>query len=130
MDYILTSAKKVLDFFSGYPEIVALIGGTFIGYVFTIMIETYFLPIETDFEKLRRQKGLTFIMCWGASGAASAILWAFLDPRDIRAERITVSYLVGVLSFAAYPMLARLATYFWPKVGSAWTAIKPPENKP
>lgn len=121
IDEVVEGVRKALDVASHYPDVVALVFGTLIGYVFTVMVELYFLPIETDPGRLRRQKGLTFILCWIASGACSSVLWSFLDPADSRKERIMISYLVGVLSFAAYPFLAKVATNLWPKIGSAWS---------
>lgn len=121
MDEIVGAVGKSLSLFAHYPDVTALILGTLIGYVLVLMIETYFLPVETDPVKIRKQKGLTFILCWVFSGGASAILWRFLDPSDKPGERLIVSYLVGVLSFAAYPLIGRIITRFIPSVGSAWS---------
>lgn len=125
MDSPLHWLGQLLDLVSRFPDIVALVVGSLIGYVFTAMMELYFLPLTEDAAQKRLQKGLTFVLCWLASGTASAILWVFLDPRDRPAMRISISYLVAVLSFAGYPFLAKVATGLFPKIGSAWA--KPPQ---
>jgi hypothetical protein len=125
MDDTVHGVGTALKLASDYPDIIALIVGSLIGWVFVVMIETYFLPTETDPTRLRRQKGLTFILTWLSSGAASSILWGFLDPRDRRAERVIISYLVGILAFATYPLVGRLITRFFPSVGSAWSPRDP-----
>lgn len=127
MDEALHGAQRALELIAQYPDAVSVVLGTLAGYVLTVMVETYFLPTETDAARLRRQKGLTFLFCWLASGAASSLLWSVLDPKDARGERIIVSYVVGVFAFAGYPFLAKVATSLWPRIGSAWSApVKPP----
>jgi hypothetical protein len=121
----LDAISKALALIASYPDVVALILGSLIGYVFTVMIERYFLPIYTDPKDQRRQQGLTFLLCWLASATCSSLLWLFLDPKDRPFERIAISLLVGVLSFPGYPFLAKLATSLYPKVGSAWSNHRP-----
>ena len=124
MDWILSGIKNALALVAQYPDVLSLVLGTLIGFVFTTMIEWYFLPQYTDPGTRRRQQGLTFILCWIASSYASAVLWALLDPSDAPSFRIKVSILVGVLSFPGYPLIAKLATAIMPRIGSAW-ASKP-----
>lgn len=117
-------ADKWLALAAHYPDLIALLVGTLVGYVFTTMIELYFLPIYTDEKDQRRQKGLTFIFCWLVSGTCSAIIWVFIDPADPPLMRISISYIVSVLSFAGYPVIAKVATVLLKRVGidlgSAW----------
>lgn len=120
--------RQLLDLGVNYPDLVSLVLGTLIGYVFTAMMELYFLPLTTNAIDKRKQQRLTFVLCWLASGTASAILWVFLDPKDKPAMRISISYLVSVMSFAGYPFLAKVATGLWPRIGSSWA--KPPADKP
>lgn len=110
-----------LSLASHYPDLVAILIGTLVGYVFTVTVEAYFLPTPPS----RRQKGLTFLICWLASGTASGILWAFLDPKDPPKMRIAISFTVSILSFAGYPIIARIASTllkrFGVDMGSAWS---------
>jgi len=110
----------LLNLGQNWPDLVALGTGSLVGYVFTAMIELYFLPILTNEAEKRRQKGLTFLLCWFASTACSTILWAFMDPKDPVAMRVSVSCIVSILSFAGYPLIAQVATNFFPRLGSAW----------
>ena len=110
----------IVNLGSHYPDLLCLAVGSLVGYTLTVMVESYFLPVAVTPDSIRKQKGLTFLFCWLVSGAASAILWVFLDPADPPAMRIAVSYVVGVLSFPGYPFLAKVATSIWPRVGSAW----------
>jgi hypothetical protein len=121
VDAVTRWVGQLIDLGNHYPDLLALLAGSLIGYTFTVMFEAYFLPVTTVPAELRRQKQVTIIVCWLVAGAASAILWVFLDPRDPPSMRITVSYLVAILAFPGYPFLAKLATSVWPKVGSAWS---------
>lgn len=110
----------VLNIGGHNPDLVALLVGNLVGFVFTCMIERYFLPVSSSQEQMRRLQGLTFIICWLASGTASAILWVSMDPADALSVRLGVSYTISILSFAGYPIIARLATNLFPKIASAW----------
>jgi hypothetical protein len=117
--------EKWLAVLSHYPDLIALLVGSLVGYVFTAMVEMYFLPIYTDPVQQRRQQGLTFLLCWFTSAGASTVLWTFIDHGDPMQMRIWISVVVGVLSFAGYPLVARVATSilkrFGIELGSAWT---------
>ena len=128
MDWAVDGLRKALALIAQYPDVLSLIAGTLIGFTFTTMIERYFLPQYTGPNDRRQQQGLTFILCWGASSYASAVLWALIDPKDSPRFRITVSVLVGVLSFPGYPLIAKVVTGLWPRLGSAWASPpKPPQ---
>lgn len=113
-------AKWIVGLGEHYPDLVALIVGNLVGFVFTCMMERYFLPVRTAPSEIRRMQGLTFVLCWMASGTASAILWVSMDPTDPLSVRLGVSYTISILSFAGYPFIARVATGLFPKIGSAW----------
>lgn len=121
----LFDASKWLALAAHYPDLIALIVGTMVGFVFTMMIDFYFLPVYTDAARQRWQKGITFLICWASSTAASVGLWTFLDPPDPWGMRIVVSLIVSVLSFFAYPYLAQIAAVVLKKCGvdlsSAWS---------
>lgn len=117
--------KRWLDLAAHYPDLIALVIGSLVGYVFTMMIELYFLPVVTEPSAVRQQKGLTFIICWLASTFCSTVLWRYMDSADPFAMRFAVSAIVSVLSFAAYPLIARIGTALLAKfgvdLGSAWS---------
>lgn len=119
-------ADKWLTLASHWPDIVSLIVGTVVGFIFTMMIDLYFLPVYTDTAQQRRQQGLTFLLCWGASTAASVGMWTFLDGADSWSERIVVSLIVSVPAFWGYPYIARIASGLLKKflnidLSSAWS---------
>ena len=99
---------------------LALLGGSLSGYVLTVMLERYFLPIALRPDEIRRQKGLTFLFCWVASSTASAGLWWALDPVYRFGPRLVICYVLGVLTFPAYPIIARYLSDRFPRIASAW----------
>ena len=125
MEDVVRWVRELLDTGEHYPDLVALLVGTLVGYVFVLMSRGRTSRLLPTDDTRRRMKGLTFILTWLASGTASGILWAFLDPNDPPQMRVTISFLVSILSFPGYPLLAKLATAFMPSIGSAW-AKEPP----
>lgn len=120
--------KKVTSLVGDYPDLFILLLGGLIGYVLTLMLERYFLPIVQDPEAKRHQKGATFIFCWIVSGTASVLLWGALDPAKPLYARVVIGYLVNALTFLVYPVLARMATNKWPAIGTAWSKDCPPDD--
>lgn len=102
------SLEQLLALSEHYPDLLAQLIGNLAGFVFTSMIEAYFLPQYTDPNEQRHQQGLTFLLCWFTSAGASAVLWTFFEtpPHPLR-MRLAVSLVIGVLSFPGYPWLMR-----------------------
>lgn len=109
-----------LAFAGSHVDILAVLLGSVVGYVLTVTLERYFLPIVQDPAARRRQRGFTFLFCWLASGTGSALLWWALEPATPPSVRLTVSYVLGVLAFPVYPVLAAWLTERFPAIGSAW----------
>lgn len=117
---MLETIQTWLSAAANYFGLGSVIIGCMVGYVLTVMLERYFLPVVHDAQEKRRQRGLTFVFCWLASGTASALLWWALDGEHPVSARVTISYTIGVLSFVAYPVLANHLTAKYPAIGSAW----------
>jgi hypothetical protein len=112
-----------LAFAGSHIDAVAVLVGSLVGYVLTVTLERYFLPIARDPAVRRRQRGFTFLVCWLASGTGSALLWWSLEPATAVSVRLTVSYVLGVLAFPVYPVLAAWLTARFPAIGSAWAQV-------
>ena len=118
---MLEELQRWVTAVSGYLGPLSFIGGSLVGFTLTASIERYFLPIAIDPAAKRRQKGITFLFCWWASGTASSLLWWALAGDDPLFMRLTVSFVLGVLSFRAYPPIIRWADKkAQGQIGSAW----------
>ncbi len=114
-----------LAFAGQHIGILAVLVGSLVGYVLTVMLERYFLPLVQGRAARRRQRGFTFLFCWLASGTGSALLWWALEPATPPSVRLTISYVLGVLAFPVYPVLADWLTAKFPAIGSAWAKDDP-----
>lgn len=118
--------NKWLSMASHWPDLISLVVGTVVGFVLTMMIDLYFLPVYADAQQQRRQQGLTFLLCWTTSALASIGMWWALDNEDKWNVRIIVSVIVSVPSFWGYPYLARIVAGLLKKflgidLSSAWS---------
>lgn len=111
---------RLLSIAAHWPDLTCVAVGGAVACVLTLALEWFFLPIVEDLALKRRQKGQTFLFCWGLSGSLSTILWRLWDPADPFLVVFATSFIVGPLPFVVYPALARLATKFVPAIGSAW----------
>ena len=100
----------LFNFGEHWPDLTSLVVGSIAGYLLTLAIERYFLPLPLDAQVKRRQQGLTFLICWVASAIASVLMWGAIDPTDSLGMRVSVSSVVGVIGFFGYPAVARAAT--------------------
>ena len=114
----------ILGLGTNWPDLTSLIVGSGAGFLLTLALERYFLPVALDPEVKRHQQGLTFIFCWLTSTAASVLMWGAIDGHDPLAMRMAVSSVVSVAGFFGYPALARAMTARWPMLGSAWESTK------
>lgn len=112
----------ILNVGAHQPDLVCLLVGGLAAFLLTVAIERYFLPTTADAAAKRRQQGVTFLLCWGASVVFSSLMWWALDPADKLGVRVTVSLIVGVLTTSLYPALARWLTARYPSIGSAWVS--------
>lgn len=118
-----------IAFGAAHIKIAAVITGSAVGYVLTVMLERYFLPIVYAPEARRRQKGMTFLFCWLASGTGSALLWWAIEPGFPAGPRVAICYVLGVLAFPVYPIVARALTERFPLIGSAWAKADPDDGQ-
>lgn len=105
------------------PDLLSLVVGSVAAFAATIALEAFFLPNTTDPEVRRRQKGYTFLVCWGASSMASSGMWFAIDPIDPPHVRWIVCIVVSAPCFFAYPIIARYLTAKFPAIGTAWDGI-------
>lgn len=114
----------VLNIWEHYPDLGVLVIGSVSGWLLTVGLELYFMPIATDPETKRRQKGYTFLFCWLVTAFISSMLWWVLDPIDPLRLRVTVSTVVSIMGWFAYPTIAKYLTSKFPSIGSAWSKIE------
>lgn len=100
--------------------LTAMLVGSFAGWLLTLALERYFLPLVRDEQAKRRQQGLTFLFCWLTCGTCMALMWWALDRETDASIRLIVSYISAILPWFLYPILARKATKHVPEIGSAW----------
>jgi hypothetical protein len=105
---------------SNWPDLTSLVVGSAAGYLLTLAIERYFLPLALDDQAKRRQQGITFLICWVTSAAGSVLIWGAIDSGDSLGMRLSVSAVVSVIGFFGYPALARALTAKWPMLATAW----------
>jgi hypothetical protein len=118
------SIRELLELMQHWPDVTILVGSDTFGWLLTIALEWWFLPIAIDPEVKRRQQGATFLFCWLISASTAVLLWTQLDPADPLGLRISVSTVVGAFGFFAYPPLARLLSDKFPSIGSAWDGLR------
>lgn len=117
---MLEEIQRYLHAATDYFGLLSILIGCAVGYTLTVMLERYFMPTAADAATKRHQKGVTFLFCWAASGIASALLWWSLDGETAAYIRVTVSAVIGVLSFPLYPVVVRWLCGKYPAIGSAW----------
>ena len=117
---MLEEIEKYLGVLSHYYALISLIVGGIVGYTLTVMLERYFMPIATDPQTKRRQKGITFLFCWATSSISSCLMWWSLEPEDKHSAILAISFCVSVLSFVLYPIVVRYMMTHYPEIGSAW----------
>lgn len=118
---MIATIESWITWAASHGALLALAVGSFAGWLLTLALERYFLPIVRDDQAKRRQQGLTFLFCWLSCGTFMALMWWTLDAETSAAARIVGSYIGGILPFFLYPILARKATKLMPEIGTAWT---------
>lgn len=116
------NASAWLQIFDNYPDFLACLVGSAGGFAFGLIAEAYFIPQAWS---ERKQKGASVIVTLAAGVLMSSYIWHALDPSDPLSMRIAASFAASCLSIFLYPSAARVATKFFPTIGSVWA---PPEK--
>lgn len=116
----IPSIESVLAFAGRWPILLSIIVAGAAAWFLTLIVERYFLPTVHDPEKLRHQKGATFLINWGLAALFTTILWDALVGDVPLVTRLEVSVVAGIVTAFLYPILAKVATARWPSIGSAW----------
>ena len=104
-----------------YPDLVAILLGTAAGYAVGILAETYLIPATMP---ARQQQGLTVLITIVVAWLLSFLIWGTMDPADSATMRALISIAASVLAVFTYPLVGRIATKYFPSIGSIW-AVKP-----
>lgn len=115
-----TQIDSVLNWLGSRPVLASLLLAGAAAFFLTLVVERYFLATTTDPERIRRQKGITFLLCVVLSAVLDVALWWALAPGAALGTRVAVSVVAGILTSFLYPIVARWASQRWPSIGSAW----------
>lgn len=115
-----STIENVLSFAGRWPILLSIVVAGAAGWMLTLMLERYALPIAHDDETRRHQKLATFLANIVLAAGLTTILWDALEPTASLVTRLEVSIVAAIITSFVYPILARLATKRWPEIGSAW----------
>lgn len=115
-----STIETVLAFAGRWPILLSIVVAGAAGWMLTLVVERYFLPMVSAPEAVRRQKGFTFVLNWLLAAGATTLLLHALVPESRLVTRVEVALVSSLITAFVYPILARLATKRWPDIGSAW----------
>jgi hypothetical protein len=114
---MLDEILKWLEAAAGYLPLVSVIVGTLSGWIVSLVVEAFFLPL---YWPKRTQQGVTVVLNIAASGLGASLMWWALDGGTSFSHIAAVSFVVSPLAAVLYPIVGRWATARWPIVASAW----------
>lgn len=119
----METLEKWFSWALAHGNLTSIILGGIAAYVVVLMYERYFMEIHTEPSKIRKQKGITFLLCWFLATLFQSALWWVLAPDDEFALRFVMSVITGALVFPVYPLIASVLSEKFPSIGSAWRKL-------
>lgn len=122
LDTIVNWVNQLAGLWQHYTDLGCILVANVPAWAIVIIAETFFIPATWT---ARAQQGATILLNIVIAWTVAATLWWVFDPADPLRVRLTVTGILSPISPFAYVWVGKIATKYFPSVGSIFALPKP-----